>query len=326
MVRVDRKIVGIGILFIALIAAVWVFQTPNGNLLATQEKTIKVGYLPIASELDLFVAMDQGFFKQRGLEVENVKFEKSPDLISALVAGQIDASGVVGIESIYAASARSPNQFKIVQVSLANSNTEIHKIVVLPNSSITNTTQLVNKKVGIFPGSNMKTLTKLALKSYLDTSTIIFVELTPNLQLEALSSGQIDALVSLEPIGTLAEEKLNARVIETNFLAENLMNPMPTAAALVSTKFARESPEKARKYAAAMAEAAQFIDNNPRGAKQSLVKWLKLDANVAQKVGIYTYVTINKLDVNLLQQMADLLYENKVIEKQGNSTQLIYAG
>ncbi|MDP3742334.1 MAG: ABC transporter substrate-binding protein [Candidatus Micrarchaeota archaeon] len=320
----DRRVAGIGILFIALIAAVWVFQTPSGNFLAVQEKTIKVGYLPIASDLDLFVGVDQGFFKQRELEVEAIKFEKSPDLISALVAGQIDASGVVGIESIYAATARSPNEFKIVQVSLANSDTEIHKIVVLPNSSITNITQLAGKKVGVFPGSNMKTLTKLALKNYLDTSTIIFVELTPNLQLEALSSGQIDALVSLEPIGTLAEEKLNARVIEVNFLAKSLMNPMPTAGAIVSTKLIRENPEKAQKYAEAMAEAAQFIKNNPTGSKQSLVKWLKLNATTAEKVGIYAYVPINELDVSLLQRMADLLYENKVVEKEVNSSQLIY--
>lgn len=317
-----RTVAGIGILIIAIVVAVFLFQTPNGHITAAQS-TLKVGYLPIASDLDFFVAVDQGFFEQNGLEIEAVKFATGPEVVNALAAGEIDATAVIGIETIYTASARSPNTLKIVQVAIADENTKIHKIVVLPNSSITSVSQLAGKKVGVFPGSNLKTLTKLALKNYLDTNTITFVELAPNLQLEGLSSGQIDALVSLEPIGTLAEEKLNARKISVNFLAENLMNPMPTSASTISAKFVSESPEKARKYAYAMAKAAEFIKNNPTGAKQSLVKWVKLDANVAEKVGSYTYVPVKQLDINLLQRMANLLYENNVVETNINPMDLI---
>ncbi|MFH0713951.1 MAG: ABC transporter substrate-binding protein [Candidatus Micrarchaeota archaeon] len=322
----DKKIAYSIVLILAIVgiaALLFPLHGMTGKVTATQaQKEINVAYLPIASDLNFFVAMDQGFFEKYGLKVNAIEFAKSPDAINALVSGNVDAAALVGIESIYAAQARSPNAFKLVQVSIANENTLVHKILVMPNASITKVSQLEGKKVGIFPGGNLKTLTKVALKDQLNTEKINFVELEPNLQVIALSVGQIDALVSLEPVGTIAQEKLGTRVIESNFLAKYIMNPIPTAGSLISKQYAQNNPTNAQAYSAALENAALFIKNNPGEAKKSLVTWLHAEEKIAEKSGIYEYVAPEKV-TSELSTLAEILYANRVVKNKINVTALV---
>lgn len=285
---------------------------------------MRVGYLPISADLDFFVAIDQGFFNQSGLQVKPVRFGKSNDLVSAVATGNVDACAPAGIEVVLNAHARTPGSFKIVQTALSTLNTSTTRLVVLNNSPITKLEQIEGKRVGIMAGTNHKTLFRLALRNRINASAVTFVELATELQLNALQAGSIDALVSLEPIGTLAERKLGARLVESNFIAKGLFTPMPNAAALVSTRFAEKKPAAARAYAEALANAAEFARENPVEAKRSLVKWLGLDEETAVAVGEYPYAQYYALDGANLQRMADLLFENRILEKRVDAKELYY--
>ncbi|MEK6924430.1 MAG: ABC transporter substrate-binding protein, partial [Candidatus Micrarchaeota archaeon] len=310
---------GLLVLFAIAVAVALVVQ-----LQQPAPAAIRVGYLPISADLDFFVAVDQGFFNQSGLQIEPVRFGKSNDLVSAVGAGNIDASAPAGIEVVFNAHARSPGNFKIVQAALSTRNTSTTRLVVLNNSPITLLEQVEGKRVGIMTGTNHKTLFRLALQKRINVSTITFVELATELQLNALQAGSIDALVSLEPIGTLAERKLGARLVESNFIATGLFTPMPNAAALVSTRLERENPAAARAYAKALANAAEFSRENPVEAKRSFAKWIKLDEGTAVATGEYPYAPYYALDDANLQRMADLLFENRILEKQVDARELYY--
>lgn len=55
---------------------------------------LKVAQFPYMTEAPYFIAQDEGFFAEQGLEVEFVPFAKSSDIIPALVQGQLDVSTV----------------------------------------------------------------------------------------------------------------------------------------------------------------------------------------------------------------------------------------
>ena len=53
---------------------------------------IRIGYWPVASGIPFFAAVDKGFFKQAGLEVEAVKFASPQQVAEAMLAGRLEGS------------------------------------------------------------------------------------------------------------------------------------------------------------------------------------------------------------------------------------------
>ena len=54
---------------------------------------LKVTILPYISYAPLLIAQEEGYFADQGLEIEVVKFSRSPEAIPALVQGRLDAAG-----------------------------------------------------------------------------------------------------------------------------------------------------------------------------------------------------------------------------------------
>lgn len=64
---------------------------------------LKVSVLPFLSYAPLFIAQEEGFFKEQGLEVEFVRIDKTSDAMPALAQGQIDvAAGFFDVSTLNA--------------------------------------------------------------------------------------------------------------------------------------------------------------------------------------------------------------------------------
>src|SRR5439155_1169243 len=53
---------------------------------------IRVGYWPIAAGLPFYVAVEKGFFKEAGVEVEPIKFAGAQQVMEAMLSGRADGS------------------------------------------------------------------------------------------------------------------------------------------------------------------------------------------------------------------------------------------
>ena len=53
---------------------------------------ILIGYWPIAAGLPFYVALEKGYFKEVGLDVEAVKFASPSQIVEAMIAGRIHGS------------------------------------------------------------------------------------------------------------------------------------------------------------------------------------------------------------------------------------------
>jgi NitT/TauT family transport system substrate-binding protein len=280
-------------------------------------ETIRVAYLPIASDASFFVALDRGYFAQQGLKVDPVKFETSNQALEALVAGRIDATAPVALEAALTLEANSPQQFEIIEMTAATAQTKVHRIEVKPSSSIKTLAELRGKKLGTFPGSQMVVFLKLILGRYFDAEKELqIIQLTPSLQPQALETGQVDAVFCLEPTCTQLEAQGLGRSITVNPLYEFIQKPFPTAAAVVSKQFAKNRPEAVDKIVAALQLAHEYLRTNPSEASLTIPKYAPIDVDLAPRISIYDYWEVSAVDRESVQRLADLYAEKGILQKR----------
>jgi NitT/TauT family transport system substrate-binding protein len=69
--------------------------------------TVKVGWMPTDHHAPAFIAKTKGFFDQHNIKVEMVKFTAGPQIMTALVGGQIDI-GMAGVPPVLSAIDNDP--------------------------------------------------------------------------------------------------------------------------------------------------------------------------------------------------------------------------
>ena len=82
-----------------------------------QNKKIRVGYLPMVSSLTHFVAVEKGYYKEEGLEVEANPIKTSNLIAQDLVAGHIDVGIELSIVPLLKQLENSQNSAKIFSIS-----------------------------------------------------------------------------------------------------------------------------------------------------------------------------------------------------------------
>lgn len=76
---------------------------------------VSIGYCPVTAGLPLYLALEKGYFKQAGLEVEAVKFPGEQQVVEGLMTGQIQgAANGVGSDNLASGEAMSPGLLKII--------------------------------------------------------------------------------------------------------------------------------------------------------------------------------------------------------------------
>ena len=75
----------------AATGALSVLGTPS-LVHAQSTPKIRIGYWPIAAGLPFYAALEKGYFKEAGLDVEGVKFASAAQIMEAMLAGRCDGS------------------------------------------------------------------------------------------------------------------------------------------------------------------------------------------------------------------------------------------
>jgi NitT/TauT family transport system substrate-binding protein len=255
-----RKILAISSA-IALAAIVFLLSQYSGC--RTQEPTrVSFGYQPFGSNLTFFVAMEKGFFKEQGIEVIPEKIISANDAANAVVNGSIVGNATVPLNVMLNIEENQPGLLKIFMVKATSRETWSDYMLVKKGSSIDSIAKLKGKKVAGYPGSAQQVLLKLILRQFMNDADIITVELPPNLQLQALEAGQIDALLTYDDIAITGLQNNVARVLEENPICKYVVNPLYSFPYVLSSQFIREQPQVARKIRDAMYKAADYIKTN----------------------------------------------------------------
>lgn len=292
---------------------------------------ISIGFWPVASGLPLFVAEKKGYFKAAGLEVEVVKFASPNQVAEALIAGRLQgtgngvASGVLGLSEI-----TSPGLFKIIAANPSNVDYKLDQVIVGKNSQIQTVSDLKDKKFATGPGAqNLAIAQAILAAAGVENPQIQQIEIRQHIG--AIESGQIDAAYTLEPTGTVGEEKGLTRILENGVVSKYILGdakaPWFGGAAVLSTKFIQQYPNATKTYIEAYRRAIEDIRKNPDEMRQYLVGYTAIEGDLVQKVPLVGYTMYNEFkteDITYFQKFFDFMTDKKVFSKQLNVANLLY--
>jgi NitT/TauT family transport system substrate-binding protein len=286
---------------------------------------VKIGYLPVTVDLPFFVAMEKGYFVDEGLKVEPVRFETTTQLYDAMLSGRIDATAIGGLTALYGIEANTKGQFKIYAF---NANDEINytdSLIVKVDSNITSPIQLKGKKIGTFPGTTIVVGTKLVMRKYgINDSDYEIVQISPNLQLQALQTGQVDALMTVEPTGTIARLKGIGKSILEAPNEKSIINPFPGGAAAFLSAWAEQHQDLALKIATANDKAIDYIKANPNESKKYLAKYSGLTEDIASETRLCLFWKVNDANKNAIQEYADILYREGIFKEKIDTSNIYF--
>src|SRR3989338_4606875 len=278
-------------------------------------QNIKIGYREHLFYLPAYVAYAKGYYKEQGLDAELVKFSSTNQLVEAIINRNIDAGiGGINAEVVLTIETKTPGMLKIFSLGIYNE--QFDGLLVAKNSNIIEIKDLENKTISAIPGSSsMITMNKMIEKEGLKGKVKI-VQTEPSQQLNALSSGSVDAIFVLEPLVTIAEEKGIGRVLIESPITNYLIpDNMPYVISVFSADFVSENPELAEKIVKAADKAIEFVNKNPEEAKLYYSDFTPISNETEAKLPIATYQLSGALNMASFQEVADKLFESGVLEK-----------
>lgn len=295
----------------------------------TAKEKVIIAYLPVVQGLPFFLALEKGYFAEEGLDVAAVRFDAPNQIIDTVAAGQADAAATGAASGITAiAESKKPGTLKMFAMVCGTQDRLNDELLVAANSSIGSFADLKGKKLGHLPGIQFRTVAQYILKKNgVDPSAVQLVDLAVPLQLGALGSGQVDAVLTLEPVGTIGVAKGVARVGVVSPMVKYVSDPWCGGTAILSAKFMKERPEMAKRVVKVFDRAVREYEL--AASKQYLVKYLGVDNKTADKVPlplIKMYYNLTDKDFDAIQKWIDVFYEEGVIQQKVYVRKMILSG
>ncbi|HBY98236.1 MAG TPA: hypothetical protein DEP84_30540 [Chloroflexi bacterium] len=171
-----------------------------------EDKTIKIGLLPITDVIPIYVAQKEGYFQAEGVTVQIVPVSSAAERDTFLQTGQIDAL-LNDLPSTVLTNAGSNVKIKVVrQARAAYPDEPQFWILSSKDSGITTIDQLKGVEVGISENSVIEYLTMRLLElEGVDVGQIKFTNV-PQIatRLQLLSEGKLKAATLPDPLASLA--------------------------------------------------------------------------------------------------------------------------
>lgn len=317
-----RKTALVAIIFIAIVISILVIVSQQ--LREQEPSTLRIGYLGIVDGVPAFAAIEKGYFAEEGLNVTSTLFQTSNQLAEAVVNGDIDYAAVVSSSVVFSIDQRVPGTLQVISDVTHPSDRPFSSILIRTDSSLTLET-LKDKKIALFPGSTSLALSKIAFRNLLgEDFKAEYIQMPPNLWLDSLSQGQVDAVVSYEPFATLGIETGVAKVLYSGLYEKHVMDNAPTAFTLVSSDFAKKNPEIIKKIQNAVSKGIVFVKTNENESRIISTKYIPVTETIALKMNLQDSHVENDINISDIQKYADILFEAGELEKQVDVSGMIY--
>jgi NitT/TauT family transport system substrate-binding protein len=269
------------------------------------EKTkIKVAELKIIDGTPIHIAIDRGYFKAEGLEIDLSTGGKGSANIDNVIGGSIDI-GLASYPPSIVPVAKKVAELKIVSDAVATTE-NLFLLVVKKDGTITTLKQLEGRKIAVSsPGG----IAELALRSQLkiagvNASKDQYISMPFPDMPSALERGNVDAAIMNEPFLTQALQSNGVQKLLTPFTGRTA--DFPTSGWIANKKFTDENPKTVAAFQRAMVKAVADTQDR-RAVEEAVVKYVQVPPNVAQLMTMPVYPT--STDATRLQRVVDLMVE-----------------
>jgi NitT/TauT family transport system substrate-binding protein len=302
-------------------------------VLAQAGPKIRIGYWPIAAGLPFYAAVEKGYFKEAGLDVEPLKFAGAQQIMEAMLAGRCDgSSNGTGSANLAVGEMASPGSFKIFAANPSNVKNVLDQFLVPAASPVKSITELKGKKIGSGPGIQNVTLAKTVLERA-GASGVSVIELPIGQHVAALAAGQVDAVYTLEPTGTIGRLNGTTRMLEAGVIAKYIlgdpMAPWFGGSASLKSEFVQKNPAETKKFVTAYARGIALVRSSPAEARQYLKGYTAIEGALTSEVPLAAYTLYNEFtpaDIAHFQKFFDLFTEKGIFPARLMVDSMLYKG
>jgi len=269
-----NKITLVGILLVTILT---LLSGCNDNEIITgkaihQPEEISIGFQVGPPNALLFVADDQGYFQEEGLNLKLVEFTAGKFALQAFLADSIDLAISGEVPVMY--SALQGTEFYVVAQVVEKTVNEV-RIVAQKEGGLDGPEDYFKakkRKLATSFGGGPEFYTYNFLKKH-GITDIELISQKPEDMPVALQSGTVDAIAIFEPFAFFAEQKLGNEAI--TFKDDTMYSELYVLDA--KKEWAEENQQSIEKLLHALVRAEEFIETNPEESKQIVVKYTKLD-------------------------------------------------
>lgn len=248
------------------------------------------------ASVDVYYALDMGFFRRAGLDVDFEQVRSGQVEAAAVAAGKADIADS-NVISLAQAIARNVPFVAIAPEQEYDTRYPAVELTVLPNSPYHAAKDLNGTTVSV---SSLGSIAELCVDAWVDKnggnlSSIKIVEVTFAQTVAALEAGRVAAGVLSEP--NLSDQRSRIRTIGKCFDA---IAPHFTISVYFTTSdYAAKHPDIIRKFNEAIDAADDWAGKNPVQAAAIVEKWEHVRYTNAK------YVHARALDPALIQPLLD---------------------
>lgn len=261
--------VKIGVLLAALAAFAW-----GSAPAVAANKTVRVVHPPAADLWPYFIALKEGLFEKRGLDVQMNIMAVSSNVPAALVSGSADL-GVVTLPTLLPAIENGLDLVTFVGGTITDENF-ITSVMVRPDSDIKSAKDLEGKKIGV-PGIgafvNALFNEWMTVKGA-DYKKVTFVEVSFPQMADVLKSGTVDGVIPVEPFASRIAAA-NVGVARFGYVTD-LPKKYRVLATAATRDYAQKNPDVIKGIREALAEAEAIHKKEPAKGLEAVGVYMKL--------------------------------------------------
>ena len=264
---------------LAFSAAALVFAAVSGN---ADPFKLKIACTATSDCASAMVARDEGIFAKNGIDADVMLIAINTNIPPAIVSNSIQIGGPTAtvflqavdggldLVAIDGASVMDPTQARLIAA------------VARTGVVIKEPKDFVGKKVGA-PGIGAflhVLFRKWLIEKGVDPKSVNFVEVTFPTMNDALKSGSVDAVLTVEPFITRIKNAGNGDVAA--LYAADLARTDPIISYVASRAFAEQHPDVIKAFRASIKEAAPIVNSDREKASQSIAKFTKMPIDLVR--------------------------------------------
>ncbi len=299
-----------------VLAGVFALSAWDGAWAAEPAK-LRFAYQDRIGSVIPILAVNRGFFREAGIEVESRQFSSGPACAEALYSGAADVAGM-GDTAALVMVARHPG---VVMLASHATGEGRHRVMVKADAPQKALADLKGKRIGVKKGTSTYGGLLLALsRAGMTVEAVQLVDLDPPAMAEALAAGSIDAFAASEPTPSVAEGRGARQLADLSGLG----NDYPIML-LARAKYVAGNRETLVKFFGALAKAQAYATAHPEETARLMAEatGLPLPA-VAAAMARHAYgLRLDEAIVASLAQTADFLVREKILDAAPDFTVVV---
>jgi NitT/TauT family transport system substrate-binding protein len=257
-------------------------NSSSGSSGAKGATTINFGYVPYGDDGPLFLGIDKGFFKSRGLDVKPIPEAAPTPIVANLLSGQQQFGFVTTNVLINAVAHNLP--IKCVSTVDGNQSPDPkHDSAVMlaaPGSGVSSVSQLQNKTVAVVQLNSLNSvdIQESVAEAGGNPSSVHLTALPFPQMPQALKSGRVAAAMVVSPFSATAISE-GARPLA---YPNSTLFPNGTITCIAaSTSYIKSHPQQVKAWQAAIKQSAEYAKTHLPAARATLTRYLSLSPAAA---------------------------------------------